>query len=144
MFLNESLLLLGYQLRIFSSLWQAAKTNQLIMLKKILVPNSWYTEIRHSPENSLTQHPGPNSPPRNTKQQPAHTWSQPNLQQKTDEKPLKPNIFSNPANALETLPNDLLFCDLITILARCQKHLPGPRRYSAPKSSQSTLRQKSN
>ena len=40
MFLNESLLSLGYQLKIFS-----CKTNYLKMLKKILVPNSCYIEI---------------------------------------------------------------------------------------------------
>ena len=35
MFMNESLLSLEYQLKINCSLWKAAKTNQLKMLKKI-------------------------------------------------------------------------------------------------------------
>ena len=44
-FLNESLLSLGVSIKNIYSLWKAAKTNQLKMLKKILVPKSCYIEI---------------------------------------------------------------------------------------------------
>ena len=46
---------------------------------------------------------------------------------------LKPNIVSNLTNALKTLLQDLLLCDLINVLARFQKYSLSLRRYSTSK-----------
>ena len=46
---------------------------------------------------------------------------------------LKPNAVLNLANALKTLLQDLLLCDLINVLARFQKYSLSLRRYSTSK-----------
>ena len=46
---------------------------------------------------------------------------------------LKPNTVLNLANALKTLLQDLLLCDLINVLARFEKYSLSLRRYSTSK-----------
>ena len=53
----------------------------------------------------------------------------------TNEKLLKPNTVLNLVNALKTLLQDLLLCDLINVSARFQKYSLSLRRYSTSKSS---------